>query len=254
MSVNSAKFRFYQELNDFLARKYRKKSFCYTFKNNPSIKDTIEAIGIPHTEVELILVNGKSVDFDYHLQNGDYVSVYPVFESLDISPIIKLHSKPLRITKFILDTQLGKLAKKLRMLGLDTLYKNSYKDKEIIKISREENRIILTRNKSLLKNNTVTHGYWIRNTDPDKQLQEIVRRFDLKGQIKPFTRCIECNGIMKPVNKKEIMDQLLPKTKKYYNEFYRCSHCNKIFWKGSHYQRMKKNINILVDQEISSDG
>lgn len=254
MSVNSAKFRFYQELNDFLPQKYKKRSFHYKFKNNPSVKDTIEAIGIPHTEIELILVNGKSVDFDYHLQNGDYVSVYPVFESLDISPIIKLHSKPLRIIKFILDTQLGKLAKKLRMLGFDTLYENNYKDKEIIKISREENRIILTRNKSLLKNNTVTHGYWIRNTDPDKQLQEIIRRFDLKDQIKPFTRCIECNGIMKPVNKKEIIDQLLPKTKKYYNEFYRCSHCNKIFWKGSHYQRMKKNINILVDQEISSDS
>ncbi len=249
MSVNSAKFRFYQELNDFLPLKHKKRTFLYKFKDNPSVKDTIEAIGIPHTEVELILVNGKSVDFDYHLQNADFVSVYPVFESLDISPLIKLHPQPLRNTQFILDTQLGKLAKKLRMLGFDTLYKNNYyKDKQIIKISIEEHRIILTRDKSLLKNKTVTHGYWIRNTDPDKQLQEIIRRFDLKDQIKPFTRCIECNGIMKLVDKKEIIDQLLPKTKKYYNEFYRCSKCNKIFWKGSHFQRMKKNIDILIEQ------
>jgi len=248
MSVNSAKFRFYQELNDFLPLKYKKRTFPYKFKDNPSIKDTIEAIGIPHTEVELILVNGKSVDFNYHLQNGDFVSVYPVFESLDISPLIKLHPQPLRNTRFILDPQLGKLAKKLRMLGFDTLYKNNYKDKQIIKISREAHRIILTRDKALLKNRSVTHGYWVRNTDTEKQLPEIIRRFDLKDQIKPFTRCIECNGIMKPVDKKEIIDQLLPKTKKYYNEFYRCSKCNKIFWKGSHFQRMKKNIDILVNQ------
>jgi len=248
MSNHTAKFRFYEELNDYLPSKYKKKSFQYTYKGNPSVKDVIEAIGIPHTEVELILVNGKSVDFNYHLQDRDSISVYPVFESLDISPVIKLRSKPLRENIFILDIQLGKLAKKLRMLGFDTLYKNDYKDIQIIKISKKEHRIILTRHKALLKNRSVTHGYWIRATNPELQLIEILKRFDLKNQFKSFTRCIECNGKVTSVDKDDIIDQLLPKTKKYFNTFYQCTQCKKIFWKGSHFQSMKKKIDSFLNQ------
>lgn len=243
---NSATFRFYQELNDFLPSKYKKKSFQYTFKGNPTIKDAIEAIGIPHTEVDLILVNGKSINFNYHIQNNDYVSVYPMFENFDITPIIKLRAKPLRITKFILDIQLGKLAKKLRMLGFDTLYKNDYTDKQIIKIAGEEKRIILTRDKDLLKNKNVTHGYWVRNTDPELQLIEIIQRFDLKNQINPFTRCMECNQKVIPVEKNKILDKLETKTKKYYTEFYQCTQCKKIYWEGSHFQKMKRKIDTLI--------
>ena len=246
MSLNNATFRFYQELNDFLPSKYKKKSFHYSFKGNPTVKDTMEAIGVPHSEVELILVNGKSVNFSYHLQNKDFISVYPMFESFDITPLIKLHPQPLRITKFILDIQLGTLAKKLRMLGFDTLYKNNYVDKQIIEIAREEHRIILTRDKALLKNKLVTHGYWVRNTDPELQFIEIIQRFDLKKQINPFTRCMVCNQKVVQVEKNEIADQLLPKTKKYFNEFFQCVQCKKIYWKGSHFLKMKQKINTLL--------
>ncbi|MEJ2627317.1 MAG: Mut7-C RNAse domain-containing protein, partial [bacterium] len=217
-----------------------------SFKGNPTVKDSIEAIGVPHSEVELILVNGKSVNFNYHLQNKDFISVYPMFESFDITPLIKLHPQPLRITKFILDIQLGKLAKKLRMLGFDTLYKNNYVDKQIIEIAREEHRIILTRDKTLLKNKLVTHGYWVRNTDPELQFIEIIQRFDIKNQINPFTRCMVCNQKVVQVEKDEIADQLQPKTKKYFNEFFQCVQCKKIYWKGSHFQKMKQKINTLL--------
>lgn len=245
---NQAEFRFYEELNDFLPSHLKKKTLIYYFKNNPSIKDAIEALGIPHPEVDLVIVNSKSVDFNYQLQNGDRIAIYPEFESIDISPVQRLRPKSLRNTKFILDIQLGKLAKKLRMLGFDTLYKNNCNNNQIIKTSRLEHRIILTRDKGLLKTKTVTHGYWVRNTDSELQLLEIIKYFDLTQQIKPFTRCLVCNGEITPVNKNKIQDQLFSKTKKNFNEFFECTKCKKIYWKGSHFQKMKNKIEEMVNQ------
>jgi predicted nuclease of predicted toxin-antitoxin system len=176
--VHKSLFRFYEELNDFLAVRLRKRAFTYNkFIGTPSIKDTIEAIGVPHTEVDLILVDGESVDFGYKMKGDEHVSVYPVIESLDITPIIHLRSKPLRKTKFIVDVNLGKLAMKLRLLGFDTLFRNDFKDEEIIKISLSENRIILTRDKGILKNNAVTHGFWIRNENVRRNNTEITIRW-----------------------------------------------------------------------------
>lgn len=238
----NARFRFYEELNDFLPTHRRKRDFSYSFTGKPSIKDAIEAIGIPHTEVDLILVNGQSVDFNYHLQGGDRVSVYPVFESLDISPVVRLREAPLRYTAFILDIQLGKLARLLRMLGFDTLYRNDYSDPEIIRLSREDQRIILTRDVGLLKNRSVTHGYWIRSPSPEEQVREVLNRFDLYAQIQPFKRCIGCNGEIDEIDKEEIITELLPKTAAFYDEFYHCLSCRKIYWKGHHYENMKEWI------------
>jgi len=233
-----AHFRFYEELNDFLPPQKRKNPFPYTFKGVPSVKDAIEAIGVPHTEVDLILVNGRSVAFDYCLCQGDRVSVYPVFESLDISPVIRLRAAPLRRTAFVCDTQLGRLARLLRMMGFDTLNRNDYDDPEIVRISLKDKRIILTRDIGILKQKVVTHGYWIRSTSPDEQLEEVLRRCDLFGQIRPFRRCLVCNGIVERVDKETILHRLEPRTKRYYDEFYRCPDCGRIYWKGSHYQRM----------------
>ena len=243
---DSAQFRFYAELNDFLPKNKRKKLFSYRFFGKPSIKDAIEALGIPHTEVDLILVNGESVGFGYHLQNGDIVSVYPVFESFDISSITQVRKQPLRETAFVLDVHLGKLAKLLRMLGFDTLYQNNYDDPEIISISAKENRIILTRDVAMLKNGIVTHGYWVRATEPNEQLIERLRRFDLVSQINPFHRCMECNGLIKMADKNQILSELQENTKLHYDEFYKCVDCGRIYWKGSHYQEMKAYIKHLI--------
>jgi uncharacterized protein with PIN domain len=241
-SDNTAQFRFYEELNDFLPASKHKKTFIYTFTGNPSIKDAVEAIGVPHTEIDLILVNGRSVDFHYRLQKGDVVSVYPMFESLDISPVIRLRSLPLRRTAFVLDTQLGKLAKLLRSLGFDALYRNDYSDSDIIRISADEKRIILTRDKSLLKQKIVTHGYWMRSASPDEQVREVIKRLDISTQMRPFERCTVCNGLVESVDKEEIVHRIPPKTKAHYHEFTRCLDCGKIYWKGSHYQRMQNRI------------
>jgi hypothetical protein len=232
-------FRFYEELNDFLPRGKRKVDFFFSFPGNPSIKDVIEAMGVPHVEVDLILVNGVAVDFSYHLQNDDRVSVYPVFETLEISGVSHLREKPLRDTKFILDVHLGKLSKYLRMLGFDTIYRNDYDDREIIRIALEERRIILTRDLNLLKVKSVTHGYFIRNQGPKAQVKEVLQHFDLSGEIKPFIRCMHCNGKLGKVAKDEVEDRLKPLTREHFNEFSHCPDCKKIYWEGSHYGRMK---------------
>lgn len=232
--------RFYEELNFFLPNEKKKVEFKTVLHPNQSIKDLIESIGIPHTEVDLILVNGQSVDFKYSPQNNDTISVYPVFESFDIQDVIKLRPAPLRETKFVLDVHLGKLVKKLRMLGFDTLYSNCYKDSEIAEISAEENRIVLTRDRGLLKRSIIKRGYLVRSENPDEQLDEVLKRFDLTRTIKKLSRCLNCNGKLYKVDKEEIIDELEPKTVRYFNEFTRCTDCGKIYWKGSHYNNMFK--------------
>lgn len=245
-NMANAWFRFYEELNDFLPSSKKKISFMYSFTGNPAVKDAIEAIGIPHVEVDLILANGRPVDFSYKLKDEDQISVYPVFESLDISDITALHKKPLRITRFIADVHLGRLAKNLRLCGFDIFFDKDLPDSQIIKISLSEKRIILTRDKGLLRNKEVTHGYWIRSTNPDEQVREVIRRFDLKKSLKLFTRCLECNEILKAVDVKEVASRLFPGTLQYYDEFRICPGCNRIYWNGSHYERMLKRINNLI--------
>jgi uncharacterized protein with PIN domain len=246
MDRNQVWFRFYEELNDFLPSNKRKESFPFSFKGNPSVKNAIEELGVPHVEVDLILVNGNSVDFGYRLKNGDHVSVYPVFESLDISNVQRLRAKPLRDPKFILDVHLGRLSRYLRLCGFDAYFGKNLNDREIINISVIEQRIILTRDRNLLKTRAVTHGYWIRSSKPVEQLKEVLRRFDLDGSIHPFTRCLECNGCLKDVLREEVLDSLLPKTRIFYTDFKRCETCGRVYWEGSHYERMKKLIKAVT--------
>jgi len=246
MKKYQAEFRFYEELNDFLPVHKRKKTNPYAFNGHPAIKDPIEAQGIPHTEVDLIVVNGASVGFEYQLQSGDRVAVYPVFESLDISPIVKLRDAPLRRTAFILDVHLGKLARLLRLLGFDVLYRNDYDDPEIIRIALREHRIILTRDRRMLCIGAVTHGHCLHSGNPQQQARDVLKRFDLIGQVKYFRRCPNCNGFVQPVDKSVILDLLEPLTRKYYSEFFQCQQCLQIYWKGSHYDRIVEKLDAIV--------
>lgn len=238
-------FRFYAELNDFLPEKQRRILFAWQFIGTPSVKDAIEAAGVPHPEIDLILVNGKSVDFDQRVYGGEQVSVYPVFESFDITPLVRLRPAPLRQTKFIVDVNLGKLAAKLRLLGFDTLYRNDFIDSEIVEVSLREQRIILTRDKGLLKYRAATHGYWVRSDDPKRQLQEVVQRLQLKNGFHPFTRCSDCNALLQPVDKALVKARLPDDTWQSVEDFMLCTGCNKIYWRGSHYDRICKLIDDL---------
>lgn len=237
--------RIYEALNDFLPVSLRKCGFYHELKKPRSVKDLVESIGIPHTEIDLIIVNGKSVDFNYQVQPADKISVYPIFQSLDISPLQRCQPEPLSIPRFILDVHLGRLAAYLRMLGFDSLYRNDYDDPALADISAKEDRILLTCDRLLLMRKQVSYGYFVRARQPQQQLLEILLRYDLYGKLKPFTRCISCNGETRVVNKKTIKDQLLAKTQKYYDEFFQCNQCNKIYWKGSHYLKMQVMIDKL---------
>ena len=244
--MSTAHFDFHAELNDFLPHGQRDQTITYFFRGHPGIKDPIEAIGIPHPEIALILVNGNSVGFDYQLHNGDRVSTYPNLEQTKGTPLVQLRDDPPPRMAFILDVNLGKLAKRLRLCGFDAKYSNDCIDRHIADISLQEKRIVLTRDRRLLHIKTITHGCWVRSTDPDTQLKEVLKRFDLNHRIRPFHRCIDCNGVIQTTSKAAVMDQLEPLTKKYYEEFCRCMACGKVYWKGSHYEHMVSHLTQLL--------
>lgn len=245
-----AQFRFYEELNDFLPFQRRKVDFSHSFNGRSAIKDIIEALGVPHTEIDLILVNGHSVDFSYIVQDGDRISVYPVFESLDITPLVRLRPRPLRVSRFILDVHLGKLARYLRLLGFDTLYRNDYDDEELAQLARAKRRILLTRDRGLLKRRIITHGYYIRATYPQRQLQEVLERFDLYRSVQSFQRCIRCNGLLASVPKEQVSARLEMDTQRYFNQFWICGDCEQVYWKGSHYTRMRDRVEDWLKPEL----
>ena len=246
---NCAEFRFYEELNDFLSQEQRKQPLQYRFNGTPGIRDPIQVFGVPHSEVDLIIVDGESVGFDYKLQDQDRVSVYPVFTGLDISPIVKLRDNPLRNITFIADINLGKLARLLRLFGFDTLLANHLSDKEIVKLAADQKRIILTRDRRLLYNKIVSHGYWVRSVQSMQQLAEVVRRFELASLIRPFYRCVRCNGLIDAVEKKDVLHLLQPKTKFFYEKFYRCRDCEQIYWEGSHVEKIKNRFAGFLRRE-----
>lgn len=255
MKINYKKvsIRFYEELNDFLPKVKKKKRFTHTFIDRTSVKDLIESLGVPHTEVDLILVNGKSVSFKYIIKDGDDISVYPFFvrsiieKNSDIFDVRHLQPKPLRKPKFICDVHLGKLARNLRMFGFDVNYKNSLNDDSIVDISLKEKRTILTRDVGLLKRSEVTHGYFVRNDDPEKQTVEVLQRFQLHKLIKPFTLCLECGRKLVRIAKNDIIDLLPEDVKKQQNKFIYCVNCKKIYWAGSHFNNMNMFIKSFLN-------
>ena len=235
----TASFRFYEELNDFLAPERRRREFSAPCARAATAKHMIEALGVPHTEVEMILVNGESAGFERLLQDGDRVAVYPRFEALDITPLLRVRERPLRVTRFVADAHLGGLAHMLRMAGFDTLYRNDYRDREIADIAEREGRIILTRDRELLKYRGVTHGCYVHALKPAQQFRELAERLDLARSFKPFTLCLECNAPLHPVDKQRVWERLPPSVQANYQRFTACDSCGRVFWEGSHWRRMQ---------------
>lgn len=241
-----ATFRFYAELNDFLAPSRRGREVPYAFRGSPAVKDAIEALGIPHPEVEAIVVEGRSVGFDFRIDDGDRVAVYPMFEAIDVAPIVRLRERPLRRTRFVLDTHLGKLARLLRLLGFDSVYRNDLDDAEIVRISVDEHRIALTRDRGLLKHGALTHGYCVRSDAPADQAREILDRFDLRRAASPFTRCTVCNHEIRTVAKRAIEHRLPPETRREHDAFRSCTGCGRVYWPGSHHERLRRLVERLL--------
>lgn len=227
-----ASLRFYAELNDHLAPAERYRSIEKEFFVPTTAKDLIESCGVPHAEVDLVAINGESSDFSRLVRDGDRVAVYPVFESLDITPELRVRERPLRELRFVLDVHLGRLARYLRMLGFDALYRKDAADPELARISADEQRILLTRDRGLLKHSAVTRGYWLREQESRRQLVEVVLRFDLTRSLRAFTRCMVCNTILSPAATD--------------TELGKCPGCGRLYWQGTHYDRMRQWIAELA--------
>jgi hypothetical protein len=243
--MSAAQFRFYAELNDFLPAENRGKELTRNFTVSGSVKDFLESFGVPHTEVDLVLANGQVVDFSYPVRDGDRVSVYPVFESLDIASVSRVRPAPLRALRFVLDVHVGRLAAYLRMAGFDALYGNQTSDAELAGIVAREGRVLLTRDRYLLMRTAVDRGYWVRSTEPKQQLLEVVKRFDLAGSMQPFTRCLDCNTLLEEASRESVLERLPPRIKD--QDVYRvCPSCQRVFWEGSHHERMSKLLRWVM--------
>lgn len=240
--MNSASLYFYGSLSLFLLRQRRDIWIEHHFEGQPSVKDMVESLGVPHPEIEHIVVSGRGVEFSYLVRNGDRIEVYPAGLEIDAP---KLRPIPPDPPRFVLDIHLGRLAAHLRMLGFNTLWRNDIHDEELAYVSSNENRILLTRDVGLLKRGIVAHGYFVRETNPKKQLAEIASYYDLLGRTEPFKRCIKCNGLLITVSKDEIGDRLPANTVELFDDFRVCGTCNQIYWRGSHLERMEALIQDL---------
>jgi uncharacterized protein with PIN domain len=246
--VGHVEVRAYAELNDFLAAESRGATVRCPFRTHQTVKDVLEAMGIPHTEIDLILVNGSPRGFDHRPSAGDRVAAYPMFEALDIGPTARLRPVPLRDTRFVVDVNLGRLARLLRLLGFDVWWSNDADDGALADLSLKQQRILLTRDRGLLKRRAVTHGLFVHSNDPEEQVLEVIRRLDLRARLAPLTRCVPCNGSLATVTKEEVIDQLEPLTRRYYEEFSRCAECGRIYWPGSHYAKLAGLVERLCSR------
>ena len=232
--MSAAHFRFFGRLNDFLPRDRREQSLRVEFRGQQSIKHLVESLGVPHPEIGEVRVQGAVGTLDAIPRDGDQVEVHPIANGSPAEP------------RFLLDNHLGRLAAYLRMLGFDCLYHNTYSDEELAEVLKREERILLSRDRHLLMRKVVTHGYCPRSLHSLDQLNEVVQRFDLAKRIIPFHRCLRCNHPLETVSKQELLGRLEPLTEKYFDEFKVCPACKRIYWKGSHYERMKGIIESLT--------
>lgn len=240
---NKATIHFKGSLQHFTGQEQVEKSFHL----NPSAKDLVESSGVPHVEVFGLMVNGREKSLSYNVSSGDSLMVIPkeIADSSNYPDNIRpVDDMP---DRFIADVHLGKLARLLRLTGIDTLYNNSASDPEIAHTAVQENRAVLTRDVGLLKHGKLSYGHWLRSTDPDQQLSELIRYFNLSGKLSPFSRCMSCNGHLKPVNKADVEAKLPPRVQKSFEEFMQCDQCGKVYWKGTHYKKLVAKVREIQD-------
>ncbi len=256
-----ATLRFHGSLNDFLPAARRSQPIEHRFNGEPGVKDVIEALGVPHPEVDLILVRGEPVGFARRLRDGDTVEVYPRGEGPAMEPGARVGPPIPDEIRFVLDGHLGRLAAYLRMLGFDTWYRNHADDDELAQRSAGEDRILLTRDRGLLKRGIVLRGAFVRSDRPREQLAEIGHRFELGPRVRPFTRCIRCNGVLVDAGRAEVEGRVPPYTFRTHDAYGICPDCSSIYWKGTHHERMSRLIESTIEMvttpetaEVPADG
>lgn len=239
----SVRLNLHGDLDFFLGAKARHGGIERTLKEKTSVKDLIESCGVPHPEVDLILINGEPVDFRYGLTSDVEIELYPPgMESPDLrEKRLQAHT----ILQFVADGHLGKLVRDLRLLGIDVAYDPAAEDRQLVELASRDNRALLTRDRRLLMHAAVQHGYYLRSQNPFQQTVEVLRRFNLGSLLSPFTRCLRCNALLEVAKKEHVLSELEPLTKMYYQEFRRCAGCGQIYWSGSHFEKLQKRIEAI---------
>lgn len=230
-------------LQDFLSKEQQSRELLQlSFELNPSAKDLLEAQGIPHTAVFQLFINGQLNPLNQNIRDGDVLVAYP-FSATSQEKIDSVFYSP---KSFLADVHLGKLSKTLRLLGIDVQPAIDLSKQEIIQLSNSNKKMILTRNIQLLKNSKTLFGYWVRSTDPDTQVGEIFQRFKIISKVAPFSRCMECNGILQEVPLQKVRGKVPPKVQEWHDAFYKCTTCSRVYWQGSHYQKLKQKVSMLI--------
>lgn len=233
--MNTATFRFHGGLSDFVARENRGKVFEFTCARAATLKNAIEALGVPHTEIGALSVNRAPATLQRIVREGDAIEVHPWSAG-------EMGADPI----FVADAHLGGLARFLRMLGFDTLYQNSLSDAEIRRLAEDERRIVLTRDRELLKCREIACGCYVRALKPEAQLREVAARYGLATRARPFTLCLRCNLPLEPADKAQVAAQIPEKVLLAQEIFSRCRGCERVYWPGSHYARMRAAIQGLL--------
>lgn len=244
--------RFYGLLNDLLPASSRERPIRRTVEGRPSVKDVIEALGVPHVEVDVVVADGRSVGFDHRVADGERIAVYPPSAGIDLAPIRHVGPPPLEpgSQRFVLDGHLGRLAAYLRMLGFDTAYSNHADDGTLAGLASRQDRILLTRDRGLLKRAIVHRGYLVRSDRPRDQLREVVARFGLAPASRPFGRCLRCNGPLEPIAASVARGRVPPRVAREQAEYRQCADCGALFWRGSHHARMLRLIEAVAPEAL----
>ncbi|HSA89807.1 MAG TPA: Mut7-C RNAse domain-containing protein [Burkholderiales bacterium] len=229
--MSTASFCFSAELETFLAKERRGHAFQYGCARAATLKNAIEALGVPHTEVGAVSVNGEPATLQRIVREGDTIRIFP-WRELGSDPDFR----------FLADAHLGGLARFLRMLGFDTVHRNAFDDAEIRRLAAEQARIVLTRDRELLKCGEIRRGCYVRALKPEAQLREVVTRYGLAPLARPFTLCLHCNVPLAAVDKAEVAHRLPPTVLAVQENFSSCAGCDRVYWPGSHYERMRQAL------------
>jgi uncharacterized protein with PIN domain len=244
--VHRAVLRFYAELNDCVPASQRQRDLEIPLSTPLDVRALLAKLGVLPDVVELVLVNGASSSLDHPVRDGDRVSLYPTFEAFDVTPLLQIRDAPLRRIVFVADAHLGRLARYLRLLGFDTLFENDPGDEALVRIAAEEGRVLLSRDRALLRRRAVTHGLRVPATRPREQLRYILERLDLFRLVRPFTRCMVCNGRLSAADKRTLGDRVPSRVRVVFDDFWRCSDCGRIYWQGSHYDRLSHFVDQMT--------
>jgi uncharacterized protein len=236
---------FHDDLVLFVKRADRNRPITRALNHKASVKDVIEACGVPHPEVDLIIANGRPVGFSFPLDADAGLEIYSVLGPNQLFPEFRLQAR--EVSGFVADGHLGKLTRDLRLLGIDVSYRHDVDDSELLVTAVQERRALLTRDRRLLRHSVVQTGYYPRSQHAIEQTAEVIKRFNLTQRLAPFQRCLQCNQHLNPVSKEAVLDKLEPLTRLYYREFRHCSKCGRIYWRGSHFGHLQKRVEAIIE-------